>query len=114
RAGELELLLQQMVDTNAVGEVGLDGSSKYRNSYEAQLRVFSAVLRRCCELGGRTLSIHSRRAVRDVLGELERHPGYGTAVLHWFTGSASELRLAVAHGCWFSIGPAMFESESGR
>src|SRR5690606_1997603 len=63
---------------------------------------------------GRTLSIHSRQAVGDVLDELGRHPGYGTAVLHWFTGSALELRRADAHGCWFSVGPAMFASANGR
>jgi TatD DNase family protein len=114
RAGELELLLQQMAGTNAVGEVGLDGSARYRASYAAQLRVFAEVVQRCRELGGRTLSIHSRQAVKDVLRELERNPGYGTAILHWFTGSATELQAAELHGCWFSVGPAMFASASGR
>ena len=73
-----------------------------------------AVIARCAELGGRTLSVHSRRAVRGVLSEFERHPNFGTAVMHWFSGSTSELKDAAAHGCWFSIGPAMFESANGR
>jgi len=34
--------------------------------------------------------------------------------MHWFSGTAAELRAAAAHGCWFSIGPAMFESANGR
>lgn len=114
RSAELGLLLQQIASSSAVGEVGLDGSARYRSSYETQLRVFSAVVGRCRELGGRTLSVHSRQAVTAVLDELERHPGYGTAVLHWFTGSLSELRAADAHGCWFSVGPAMFASANGR
>lgn len=114
RAGELQLLLQQIAGAVAVGEVGLDGSSRYRSSYETQLRVFSEVLSRCRELGGRTLSVHSRQAVKAVLDALEHHPGYGTAVLHWFTGSLAELRAAVAHGCWFSVGPAMFASAAGK
>jgi TatD DNase family protein len=50
----------------------------------------------------------------DVLGELVAHPGYGTAVMHWFSGTQSELKAAIAHGCWFSVGPAMFESANGR
>lgn len=114
RAGEVGLLLEQMRSVKAVGEVGLDGAARYRASYGLQRDVFSAVLARCQELGGRTLSIHSRRAVKDVLVELDRRAGFGIAVLHWFTGNAAELRAAEEQGCWFSIGPAMFESNSGR
>lgn len=114
RASELDLLLKQMATVKAVGEVGLDGSPRFRRHYEVQRRIFRAVIARCAELGGRTLSIHSRRAVRDVLTELEGHPNYGTAVLHWFSGSLAELTAAVHMGCWFSIGPAMFDSLNGR
>jgi TatD DNase family protein len=114
RAAELGMLLEQMASVNAVGEVGLDGSPRFRAHYEVQRRIFSAVVARSAELGGRILSIHSRRAVRDVLAELEGHPGYGTAVLHWFSGSLAELKAAVQLGCWFSVGPAMFDSPNGR
>lgn len=114
RAIELGMLLEQIGRVRAVGEVGLDGSPRFKSCYLEQRRIFKAVVARCAELGGRTLSIHSRQAVKDVLAELEAHPGYGTAVMHWFSGTQSELRAAVAHGCWFSIGPAMFESANGR
>lgn len=114
RAEELDLLLEQIGNVNAVGEVGLDGSPRYRNSYAVQRRIFEAVIKRSAELGGRTLSIHSRQAVNDVLATLDRHPGFGTAVLHWFTGTTKELQAAEEHGCWFSVGPAAFVSNSGR
>ena len=114
RGGELDLLLAQMDNVTAVGEVGLDGSSRYRKSYEVQRCIFEAVIERSAALGGRVLSIHSRQAVNDVLATLDRHSGFGTAVLHWFTGTAKELRAAEERGCWFSIGPAAFASNSGR
>ena len=114
RAAELDLLLEQIASVKAIGEVGLDGSPRFKPHYAVQRRIFTAVIARCAELGGRTLSIHSRRAVREVLAELEAHPGYGTAVMHWFSGSLSELKAAAACGCWFSIGPAMLHSENGR
>lgn len=114
RAGELALLLEQMSQVRAVGEVGLDGSPRYRAGYDTQRRIFRSVLERCVELGGRVLSIHSRQAAKEVLAELERHRGFGTAVLHWFTGSAAELRMAHERGCWFSIGPAAFATANGR
>ena len=111
---ELDMLLEQIATVRAVGEVGLDGSPRFQATYEVQHRVFSAVIARCEELGGRTLSIHSRQAVNEVLAELRRHPRFGTAVLHWFSGTATELKAADAQGCWFSVGPAMFTSKNGR
>jgi TatD DNase family protein len=114
RAAELGTLLEQMASVKAVGEVGLDGSPRFRQHYEVQRRIFRAVVARSAELGGRTLSIHSRRAAKDVLADLDEHPGYGTAVLHWFSGSKAELKAAKEAGCWFSIGPAMFDTANGR
>lgn len=114
RAAELDLLLEQIAGVKAVGEVGLDGSLRFKAHYEVQRKIFGAVIARSAELGGRTLSIHSRSAVRDVLAEFERHPNFGTAVMHWFSGSPAELNAAAAHGCWFSVGPAMFDSANGR
>ncbi len=96
------------------GEVGLDGSSRYRKSYDVQRGLFEAIIERSSALGGRVLSIHSRQAVNDVLAVLDRHARFGTAVMHWFTGTVKELRAAEERGCWFSIGPAAFASSSGR
>lgn len=114
RAGELAQLLEQMAGTRAVGEVGLDGSPRFRQHYEVQRSIFRAVIERSAQLGGRVLSVHSRLAVRDVLAELGAFPGYGTVVMHWFSGTAAELKAAAAAGCWFSVGPAMLDSVNGR
>lgn len=114
KASELELLLHQMADTVAIGEVGLDGSARYRQHFDLQTQIFSAVIKRSQSLGGRVLSIHSRAAAKEVLDILEQFPGFGTAVLHWFTDSAPLLRRASSMDCWFSVGPAMLSSANGR
>jgi len=114
RAGELDLLLEQIKFTKGVGEIGLDGSPKFKEHFEIQKRIFEAVVSCSARLGGRVLSIHSRRAVLEVLAELQRHPNFGIAVLHWFSGTLQELKAATNQGCWFSIGPAMFSSANGR
>lgn len=114
RHGELADLLEQIKHVSAVGEVGLDGSRRFQHSYETQRKVFTATIVQCAAVGGRVLSIHSRQAVKDVLSILAQHPGFGTAVLHWFTGTAAELKAASDMGCWFSIGPAAFNSASGK
>ncbi len=114
KASELPLLLEQIDRCELVGEVGLDGSPRYSALFSLQQNVFDATVRRCTEVGGRVLSIHSRAAAREVLDVLEGSPGFGTAVLHWFTDSPTQLARAVKLGCWFSVGPAMFSSANGR
>lgn len=114
RAAEIPLLLEQVGRCSAVGEIGLDGSARFKEHAAVQLEVFESVVARCAELGGRVLSIHSRQAADQVLDVLRAHPGYGTAVLHWFSGTAGQLKRAADMGCWFSIGPAMLTSASGR
>lgn len=114
RYAELDTLIEQINYASAVGEVGLDGSKRFQHSFDAQRTAFTAVVAQCANVGGRVLSIHSRQAVREVLAVLDDHPGFGTAVLHWFTGTAAELKSASDMGCWFSIGPAAFNSASGK
>lgn len=112
--GELEMLLLQMEACTGVGEIGLDGSARYSPHFELQTHIFKSVVEKCARLGGRVLSIHSRAAAEKVLDILDANPGFGTAVLHWFTDSPSLLRRAAESGCWFSVGPAMMESTNGR
>ncbi|MBM5572993.1 MULTISPECIES: Qat anti-phage system TatD family nuclease QatD [Deefgea] len=112
--GELEMLLSQMNACTGVGEVGLDNSARYSQHFELQTHIFKSVVENAARLGGRVLSIHSRAAASRVLDILDANPGFGTAVLHWFTDSPSLLRRAARSGCWFSVGPAMMESANGR
>lgn len=58
------------------------------------------------------MSIHSRRATSAVLDYLELYPRAGIPVLHWFSGTKSELKRAIDLGCWFSVGPAMLLAKS--
>lgn len=114
RFQELEILTGLLSDVMAIGEVGLDGSKRYAASYAKQKQVFTAVVKQCHNLGGRALSIHSRQAVPDVLAVLSTFPDHGVPILHWFTGTAAELKAAAALGCWFSIGPAAFSTAAGK
>lgn len=114
REHELALFDRFLPETRFVGEVGLDGSPELLESWDAQVRVFDHVLAQCEAAGGKVLSVHSRRAATQVLDCLDRHPGAGAVVLHWFSGTKAELRRAVDLGCWFSVGPAMLNGARGR
>jgi TatD DNase family protein len=114
RYRELPLLLQLLRETKYVGEVGIDGSPDLRQHVETQREVFAAILKGCAGAGGKVLSVHSRRAATEVLDLVAANPGAGKVVLHWYSGSARDLRRAVAMDCWFSVGPAMLSSDKGR
>ncbi|MCP4471411.1 MAG: TatD family hydrolase [Gammaproteobacteria bacterium] len=116
RYGEAGLLEELIGECRLVGEVGLDGSPQYRSSYDKQKDVFSRVLRTSQIHGGRVLTIHSRRAARDVCDLVEKHsnPDNVLCILHWFSGSLSESRRAVKAGCYFSVNAAMLKNDRGR
>lgn len=114
RKHELALFDTYLARTPFVGEVGLDGSPECRTFWEDQLEVFDHVLRACSVGDEKVISIHSRRAVKDVLDQLDRYARITTPVLHWFSGSHSQLERAIARRCWFSVGPAMLAGAKGR
>jgi TatD DNase family protein len=115
RHDEVDMLCELLSEARYVGEVGLDGSPEHRGSLELQTRVLRRILAACAhDGGGRILSLHSRGAATAVLDELERCSGAGTPVLHWFSGTRTELDRAIALGCWFSVGPAMLRGQKGR
>lgn len=114
RRNELVLFDSFLPDTRYVGEIGLDGSPEFRGYWSTQVEVFEYVLRKCCAANGRIMSIHSRRTSSTVLDCVEKFSGAGTPVLHWFSGSFSDLERAINLGCWFSVGPAMLASAKGR
>lgn len=114
RYRELELFDRLLPETRFVGEVGLDGSPQQLTSWDSQILVFDHVLTSCERAGGKILSVHSRRAVSQVLDCLDRHPGLDKVILHWFSGTKPQLHRALERGCWFSVGPAMLASARGR
>lgn len=114
RFGELPLFEALLPETGYVGEVGLDGSAEAKLHMPVQRQVFETILDMSARAGGRILSIHSRSAADAVLECLRGRPDAGTPVLHWFSGSAAQLRRAVDQGCWFSVGLPMTKSERGR
>lgn len=115
RYAESELLERLIGESRLVGEIGLDGSSQHRKSYERQKAVFSRALIAANKLGGRVLTIHSRRAARDVIDLIEQQsdPTDVLCILHWFSGSAAQAKRAVESGCYFSVNSAMLRHERG-
>lgn len=114
KAGELDALVGGIAGAQFVGEIGLDGSPRFRRTLQLQERMFQAALQECAARGGRVLSIHSRGAERRVVELLATQADVGVPVMHWFSGGMGDLQTAIRIGCWFSVGPAMLAGEKGR
>ena len=117
RKAEIRLWESLLPEATYVGEVGLDAGPRFYRSFDDQMAVFDHVLSACAEAGGKILTIHSVRAVGQVLEHIERRlpPDRGRAILHWFTGSRSEARRAVELGCFFRSTPrCWFNPAIGR
>jgi len=114
KVAELDALVGGVATARFVGEIGLDGSPRFRRTLPIQERVFCAALEECAAQGGRIMSIHSRGAEQRVVELLALQPQAGVPVLHWFSGSLAQLQTATRLGCWFSVGPAMLAGAKGR
>jgi TatD DNase family protein len=114
RAVELELFDGYLAEVRYVGEIGLDGAPEFKQHWASQIAVFEHILNACSRVGGRIMSIHSRRAAAEVIELLRRFPGSGIPVLHWYSGNKRDLESAVSLGCWFSVGPAMLAGEKAK
>lgn len=114
RKGELNLFDELLPAAPYVGEIGLDGAPEYRRHWQDQQVVFFRILASCAKLGGRIMTIHTRRAATPVLDALQQYHGAGMSILHWFSGTQGELTRAMDFGCWFSVGPSMLAGAKGR
>jgi TatD DNase family protein len=94
-------------DHLVIGEIGLDRGTALR----PQQTAFDTILETC--VGHPVLlSIHSTGRTREVLAALARRPHPG-AILHWFNGTAQQIREATEMGCYFSVNAAMADDRIG-
>ena len=116
RSAEIGLLEDRIKETRLVGEVGLDGTPPHRRSMALQADVFGRALAAAQRLGGRVVSIHSRRAGRDVLAFVRERTTRDRVlpILHWFSESPALARQAMENGCYFSVNSRMLDHDSGR
>lgn len=95
---------------DGIGEIGLDGT--YDVPYDRQKQVFSAMLA-LAESAEKPVSIHSRKALDDILDILPSYKIKGT-LLHWFAGSKKQLARSMDMGLYVSYGPALVYSDDKK
>jgi len=109
---QLDQMLTLLCETRFVGEVGLDYCTTDHSLRDRQVSVFTRILEECAKLGDKVITVHSRRAARDVIAAVgPKFPG--RVILHWFSGTRADVRKAISYGLWFSVNHAMTQSANG-
>ncbi|HEY8361899.1 MAG TPA: TatD family hydrolase [Tissierellaceae bacterium] len=107
-----ELFLKYIYTTKYIGEVGLDFSSEYKDCINEQIDNFAFICN-CVSKHPKIMSIHSRKAERDVLKILDEH-NIEFAVFHWYSGSINTIDEIKERGYYFSVNYNMLKNKKGR
>lgn len=110
--GEFDNFIYFLDKTPYIGEVGLDFSKEGINTKQLQINSFKKILN-AIKNRRKILSLHSRRAEKDVLQFLIEYE-IEYAIFHWYTGSINLIEEIIENGYYFSINPAMIYSASGK
>src|SRR5215475_770247 len=89
-----DLLKENILSVDGIGEIGIDPLYQSRNhvSYDRQKFVFATMLG-LAEKYCKPVSIHSRNSVNEVLDIIKTYRLNG-ALLHWFSGTPEQLKRA--------------------
>lgn len=98
--------------TSYIGEVGLDFSRDGIESKEIQIESFNKILK-LVSGQKKVLSIHSRKAEKEVLDNLIKYE-IKNAIFHWYSGGLNLIKNITDEGYYFSINPAMIKSMNGQ
>ena len=104
---QIKLFWELLPRARYIGEVGLDFTDKVYST--EQLSFFSELVDRC-RRENIILSIHSRKAVTEVLDIIGDNFKF-KPILHWFTGSIKELEIACQRGFYFSVNSNMVQTK---
>lgn len=105
---QISLMWDLLPEVRYIGEVGLDYVDI--TFKKEQVEFFTELIERCRNDEKKILTIHSRKAVKDVLTIVGKNFKF-KPILHWFTGGLSELKAAVENGYYFSVNGSMLKSR---
>ena len=108
---------KHLKSASIIGEIGLDCSTAFKESLDAQEIVLSMILELCAEeKKERILSIHSLKAESRLIKILQKYISTMpiTPVMHWFTGSVTQASKLLDIGAKFSFNHKMIKTKGGQ
>lgn len=115
-SSELVLFENVLQQTRYVGEIGLDGSERFKPSFNQQHVVFKEIVRLCAESGDKILTVHTRKAEKEAIQILRNNLSESNCkvILHWFTGNTEALKDGIKAGFYFSVNHKMMSTQKGQ
>jgi len=110
---QIPLFFDRLENCRYIGEIGLDFSKTTSRSKLLQTDTFEKIIRACNKYGNKILSIHSRKAEKEVIDIIGAEFN-GKIILHWYSGNMSELNRAIKNNYYFSINGDMLTTKKGR
>jgi TatD DNase family protein len=111
RPNDLSLFKEYLNLTKYIGEIGLDYACKINKAI--QKNIFTSIIKECFDIGGKIVTIHSRRGENDVIDIIgNKFPGI--IILHWYSGSSVQMKRAISNGYYFSVNYPMTKSNTGK
>ena len=109
---QLDAFFGHLPGSDAVGEIGLDGTERASSPMDTQREGLLRILSHP-ETQRRIVSVHGWMAYGEVVETLEqeRPPG---VIYHWFMGLGATLERAVALDIFFSVNDAMLSLSEGQ
>lgn len=105
---QIPLMWELLAGARYIGEVGLDFVDvTHKNE---QLAFFNELIERCRYDNNKIITIHSRKAIRQVLDTIGDNFRF-RPILHWFTGNQKELLTAIERGFYFSVNKSMMNAK---
>ena len=96
--------------SNYIGEVGLDFKTLKESSKDKQLHYFDRIVKLCAE-DNKLFSVHIRNAENEAIKILSKYKPR-KCIIHWYSGSISQLKELISLGCYFSINANMAKAQS--
>ena len=109
---EFSKFINNINKTSYIGEIGLDFSKEGIKTKAIQVNTFEKILTEV-KNKKKVLSIHSRKAEKEVLGLLKEN-NIDLAIFHWYCGPVSLVKEIQDAGYYFSINPSMINTKSGQ
>ena len=105
RESDLRDFFHLLPDTQYVGEIGLDFTSKAKVDKETQIKFFERIVS-TCSTKNKLMSIHVRGAEKEAINIIKKYQP-ARCIIHWFTGTQEDLYELLNEECYFSINANM-------
>ena len=105
---KIPLMWKHLAEARYIGEVGLDFTDKSHT--KEQIAFFSELIARCKNDSNKIISIHSREAEKEVIDIIGTDFKF-TTILHWYSGTIRNLKIACERGYYFSVNLSMTRTK---